>query len=157
MIGLVAGWAVVLLAGAAWSAFRDPATVIEQSSLAEGRQALDLAVATLVEAAAPATAEVQPYQVTRCQINFARRGTEVDQTVVLTVPVGQEPALLDRLVVRVPARWEARHVAGRNRFTADAGDFVAVRGEVTEPGQVRLTAGTGCRPGTDPALPDGPQ
>lgn len=156
MIGLVVGWAVVLLAGAVWSAFRDPATVIEQSSLAEGRQALDLAVATLVEAAAPATAEVQPYQVTRCQINFARRGTEVDQTVVLTVPAGQEPTLLDRLVAQVPAQWEAHHSAS-NRFTADAGDFVAVRGEITEPGEVRLTAGTGCRPGTDPALPDGPQ
>lgn len=156
-IGLVAAWALLLLVAAVWSVQHDPATVREQSDLRQGRQTLDRAVATLVEVAGPAVeVEIGPYQVaTGCQLTLARDGTSLDQTVLLTVPAGQEPELLDRLADQLPADWGARHFPRTNRFSADAGDFVAVRGEVAEPGRVRLTAVTGCRPGDDPALGPG--
>lgn len=145
--GLVAAWALVLLAAATWSVHHDPATVRGQTDLDSARETLDGAVATVVEVAGPAvTAEVQPYeQTTGCRISMSRRGTELDQTVEFTVPAGQEPVLLDRLVTGLPAEWQALYSEDRDRFRADAGNFVAIRGEVVEPGLVRLTAGTGCR------------
>jgi hypothetical protein len=147
--GLVGGWAVVLLGAAIWSAHHDPATVREQSGLAEGRQSLDRAVAELVAAAGPGvTVAVQPFQQrSGCRITLSRSGTELDQTVLLTVPDGRDPAvLLDRLAARLPAGWQASYRPEANRFFADAGDFVAIRGGVDEPSRVTLTAATGCRP-----------
>lgn len=145
---LVAGWVLVLLAAATWSAHQDPATVRGQTDLASGRATLDRAMATVVSVAGPdVTAEVRPYEETAgCRISMSRQGTELDQTVVLTVPAGEESRLLDRLVAGLPADWHASYHQERNRFRADAGDFVAIRGEVVEPGHVELTAGTGCRP-----------
>lgn len=146
--GLLAAWAVGLLIAAIWSSHNDPATVRDQSDLDSGRQTLEQAVTTLVEVAGSAAApDVQPQQVTSgCQISVSRSGSELDQTVMLRVPAGEESALLDRLAAELPAEWGARYYPRANRFRADAGDFVAIRGEVVEPGQVRLTAGTGCRP-----------
>jgi hypothetical protein len=152
--GLVAVWALVLVAAAVWSAHHDSATVRGQSGLTEGRITLDRAVATVAEAAGPQVAvDIEPYQLTPdCRLTLARAGTEVDQTVVLTVPEGQEAALLEGLVERLPEQWHARYNPNRNRFFADAGDFVAVRGEVAGPGLVQLTVSTGCRPGDDPQI-----
>lgn len=146
--GLLVAWAVGLVVAAAWSAQHDPATVREQSTLAQGSQTLDDAVDTVVAASGPGTrAEVGERQLTEgCRVTLARRGTAIDRTVVLTVPEGQEPALLDRLAERLPPEWNARHFRGSTRLRADAGDFVAVVGEVDEPGRVAVTLRTGCRP-----------
>lgn len=150
----MAVWAVALLAAATWSAHYDPATVREQSDLATGRQRLDQVVTTVAETVGPGVAvDIRPYQVvTGCRLTLARRGTEVDQTVLLSVPAGEEVTLLQRLVAELPEHWAARYHERSNRFFADAGGFVALRGQVEEPGRVRLTAGTGCRPGDDPGL-----
>jgi len=148
--GLVAAWAVALLVAAVWSAHHDPATVREQSGLAGGRQAVERAVALVVETAGPGVrVDVQPIQQrSGCEITLARSGTELDQTVLLTVPDDRDPmVLLDRLVAGLPANWGARYHVASNRFFADAGDFVAVRGGLADqPGRVELTAATGCRP-----------
>jgi hypothetical protein len=153
-IGLVAVWAVALVAAATWSAHHDPATVRTQSDLASGRQRLDEAVATVAEAVGPGVAvEIRPYEVVSgCRVTLARRGTEVGRTVALTVPVGEEVAVLRRLAAELPEHWVARYHEHSNRFFADAGEFVALRGQVVEPGKVELTADTGCRPGADPEL-----
>jgi hypothetical protein len=145
--GLVAAWASGLLALGIWSSHHDPATVRPQSGLSEGLQRLDRAVDTLRSAAGPGVeVEVAPYRTTTgCRVTLARRGTEVDATVLLAVPAGEEAVVLDRLVDRLPDGWGARYNPDTNRFFADAGDFVAVRGEVAQPGEVRLTATTGCR------------
>lgn len=152
---VVVGWAVLLLGLALWSSQTGPATIREQSELATGRQAMDRAVEVLREQAGPDTvAEVGPYQVsTGCRLTVARRGTEVERVVVLSVPPGEEPQVLTRLAEQVPAGWEARYFPNSGRLTADAGDFVRVVGEPTEPGEIRFTVSTGCRPGTDPTLP----
>jgi hypothetical protein len=153
-IAVVTVWALLLLVAAVWSAHHDQATVRAQSDLTAGRQTLDEAVAAVLAAAGTGVGvDVQPYEVaTGCRVTLARSGTEIDQTVLLTVPAGQEGELLDRLVDRLPAGWQAQHFPRSNRFFADAGNFVAVRAEVGEPGQVRLTASTGCRPGSEPEL-----
>jgi hypothetical protein len=146
-VGLVAAWALALLAAAIWSVHNDPATVRGQTDLDSAQETLDGAVRTVVAVAGPETpAEIQPYETTDgCQISVSRDGTELTQTVVLTAAAGEESRLLDRLVAGLPAEWGATYSAERNRFRADAGNFVAIRGEVAQPGQVRLTAETGCR------------
>lgn len=147
VIGLVTAWAVGLLVAGAWSAHDGPVSVREQSPLAQGQRTLDRAVDTVVAAAGPVPAEVGDHEVTNgCRITMARRGTAVDRTVVLTVPAGQEPALLDRLAERLPADWEARHFRGSSRLRADAGHYVSVTAEVDDPGRVTVTLRTGCRP-----------
>jgi hypothetical protein len=145
--GLVAAWALALLVAAIWSSQNDPPTVRGQTGLESGRGTLDRAIDTVVEVAGPETApDVQPEELTTgCRITVSRRGTEINQAVLFTVPAGEEQLLMERLVADLPAEWEARYFPNSNRFRADAGDFVAIRGEVVEPGQVRLTAGTGCR------------
>jgi hypothetical protein len=146
--GLVAAWALALLVAAIWSSQNDPPTVRAQSDLETGRETLDRAIATVVEVAGPGTApDVQPAELTTgCRVTVSRRGSEIDQAVLFTVPAGEEPRLMERLAGELPAEWGARYFPNGNRFRADAGAFVAIRGEVVEPGQVRLTAGTGCRP-----------
>jgi hypothetical protein len=146
--GLLVAWAVGLAIAAGWSAHHDPATVREQSTFAQGSATLDDAVDTVVAAAGPGVrAEVGAREITEgCRLTLARQGTEIDRTVVLAVPEGQEPALLDRLAERLPPEWDPRHFRGSSRLRADAGDFVAVVGEVDEPGRVAVTFRTGCRP-----------
>jgi hypothetical protein len=147
-IGLVAAWVAGLVALAIWSQFHDPATVRGQSDLATGRATLDRAIDTIVSAAG-VTAEVRPAEVTTgCRISVARRGTEVSQTVVFTVPAGREETLLTRLAADLPAAWQASYNPEANRLLADAGDFVAVQGEAAAAGRVEITANTGCRPET---------
>lgn len=149
---VAAAWAVALVVAAVWSAHHDPATVRAQSDLSRGRQVVDEAVDTLVAAAGPGAVDrVGGYRVTTgCRLSLVRHGSEVARVVVLTVPPGQEPALLDKLVDRLPDRWRPRQRGGT--LHADAGEFVRVDGEVAEPGEVRVTVRTGCRPGRDPAL-----
>ena len=152
---LLTAWALVLLAAGVWSAATDPATVREQSELAQGRRTLDRAVEAVVAAAGPGAApEVGRHVVTTgCRLSLVRRGTAVERAVEFRVPAGQERALLDKLAERLPRGWEVRRSRGSAVLYADAGDFVRVDGEVTGEGRVRVTAGTGCRAGTDPELP----
>ena len=151
-----AAWARVLVVLAVWSSRTGTETVRTHSELAAGRQTLDRAVETLrAEAGADAVVEVGPYQVsTGCRITLARQGTELDQVLTLAAPAGEEPQLLERLAQRAPEQWQARFNPRTGRFSADAGDFVRIVGEPADPGRVELTLSTGCRPGTDPALPD---
>lgn len=154
VIGLVAGWVAVLSGLAVWSAHAGPETVRAHSDLASGRQRLDQAVATLQAEAGPGVrADLEPYQVTEdCRLTLARRGTEVDRTLVLAVADGAEGELFERLAERVPTEWAVNYHAEAGQFRADAGDFIAVVGESPEPGQVRFTVSTGCRAGEDPGL-----
>lgn len=151
---LISAWAVALVIAGVWSAHQDQATVRAQSDLAEGRRTLDRAVTEVVTAAGPVGTQVLQYRTSDCQISMARDGTSLERVVVLDVPRGREEAMLDRLVDELPSQWHPRHGVG-GRFHADAGDFVRLDGEVVDPGLVRLTASTGCRPGEDPALSGG--
>lgn len=147
---LVAGWAVLLVVLAVWYAQAGPATVREQSDLASGRAALDAAVETIgAEVDQPGVeVEVRPYEVeVNCRLSLVWRGTDVTQQLLLTVEPGEEPALLAELAQRLPAQWEASYRPATGRLRADAGEFVKVVGVAeSDPGQVRITVSTGCRP-----------
>ena len=151
LIVLALVWAVLLIAAGVWSAANDPPTVREQSSLERGRARVAEAVELVRRAAGPGVdVDVRPPEVTTgCELSVTRSGSELDQVVVLTVPRGEEAAVLDRLAERLPPDWEANRFRDPERLVADAGEFVSVRAEVEAPGEVRLTLGTGCRPGDE--------
>lgn len=148
IVGLLAAWAVGLLVAGVWSAHHDPPTVRAQSDLVSGEQTVDAAAATLRGVVEPVTSGEPDVltRVTDCRLSLGRRGQELERQLTLHLPAGREQALLERLTEHLPERWRARHYPGTQRFYADAGNFVTVRGEVTAPGQVRLTLDTGCRP-----------
>lgn len=141
-------WALLLVTAGAWSAANDPPTVREQSSLAQGQSRVDDAVATVRHAAGPGVGiDVRAPELTSgCRITVARSGAELEQVVVLTVPPGEEAALLDRLAQRLPAQWQPFRLTDPERLLADAGDFVSVRAQPAADGEVHLTLRTGCRP-----------
>lgn len=147
-------WALLLVAAGAWSAAHDPPTVREQTSLEQGRQRVDDAVAAVRRAAGPGVEfDARPPEVTPgCRVTVARSGSELERVVVLTVAPGQEAALLDRLRDRLPADWRAYRLSDPERLIADAGDFVAVRAQPGAAGEVHVTLRAGCRPdqGTAP-------
>jgi hypothetical protein len=147
-VPLLVVWAVTLVVAGSWAAHHGTATVREQSPLRVGQQTLDDAVDAVTAAAGPgARAVVSDPEVTEgCRVTLARRGTAVERTVIFTVPEGREPAMVERLVDRLPDHWDVRYFRASSRLRADAGDFVVVTGEVAQPGQVRVTLGTGCRP-----------
>lgn len=140
-------WGAILAGLAIWASQGDLATVREHSDLAEAEAGMESAVETLRSAAGPAaTVDVGPQRSDGCRISVARGGTELDQIVTFTVPVDQEPHLLERLAQEVPADWDARFNPSTGRFSADAGEFVRVVGEPGAPGQVEISLATGCRP-----------
>jgi hypothetical protein len=148
-VPLVVMWAAVLVVAGGWAAHHGTATVREQSPLAAGQQTIDDAVDAVLAAAGPGARPLvgDPEITEGCRLTLARRGTSIDRTVLFTVPEGQEPAMVERLVDRLPEHWDVRYFRASSRLRADAGDFVVVTGEVAQPGQVRVTLGTGCRPG----------
>lgn len=144
-------WAVIVVATAYVSTGRDEPTVREQSSVAQARATVDRAVNGVVAAAGPdAVVSVSPFtRLGTCRISPVRDGEEWEQVVVLRTRDGGEGPLLDRLAAGLPPEYgaRARHGdGGRHTLRADAGDFVAVSGEVAAPGEIRVSVTTGCRP-----------
>jgi hypothetical protein len=109
-------------------------------------------VGLVVAAAGPdAVPAITGYdQVDSCSITPVRGGARYDREVWLATPPGTEPDLLRRIAHALPAGYHASvavpATADSTRLSADAGDYVAVTGEVDRPGLVLVTAATGCRP-----------
>lgn len=148
---LLVAWGLALTAAAFASARTGPATAREQRSVGQAQPIVDRALAEVVRAAGPSTVtELLGYDLRAgCQISSVRDGQELDRVVLFYPPVGGEAALLDRLAAGLPRGWEPvvrGRASGDVTLRADAGEFVGVRGGVVGPGQVRVTAGTGCRP-----------
>jgi hypothetical protein len=165
LIAVTAAWAVLLVVVAVYAARHGAPTVRGQSSVAEALPTLDRAIADVAVAAEPAVAaapagsgpaapvpEISGYQeVSRsCSITAVRSGARYERTIHLYVPEGQEPALLDRIRAGLPDRYAAETTLNHRKLTADAGNFVVLRGAVGGPGEVTLNADTGCRPLTRP-------
>ena len=148
---LLVVWGLALTAAALASARTDPPTVREQRSVAQAQPVVDRALAETVHAAGPSTVvEVLGYDLRAgCRITSAREGQELDRVVLLYTAPGGEAAVLDRIAAQLPRGWEPavrRHASGSVTLRADAGEFVGVHGGVVGPGQLRVSAGTGCRP-----------
>lgn len=153
--GAVAAWAVLLVTGGAISAFRDPPTWKDQTTVAQAHRTLDSATGEVIRAAGTAVVPaLDGYEITApCRITPARDGTSLRRTVRLFTPPGTEGDLLARIVAGLPPGYgaEGPDATARGMY-ADAGNYVAVRGDPGDPGEVRVRFSTGCRPGTDPSL-----
>lgn len=150
---VAAGWAVLLLAAAAASVRWDEPTVREQRSLAQAVPVVDRATADLIAAAGGSGVVVESTdrRVEKgCRITALRPGAELTSTVTLRIPAVDGADLLDRIAQRLPAAYRAgtRRAPGESTPTlrADAGEFVAIKGVLTEPDTVQLTLRSGCRP-----------
>lgn len=155
---LLVAWGLALTVAAFASARSDPPTVREQRSVAAAQPVLDRALAEVARAAGPAAVvEVLGYELRAgCQIHSARDGLELNRVVLLHTAPGGEAAVLDRVAAQLPRHWEPavrRHASGNVTLRADAGEFVGVTGGLVGPGELRVTAGTGCRPAA-PLAPD---
>jgi hypothetical protein len=152
--GLV-GWVVLLLGLTYLSVRRDEPTVREQRSVEQAGPIVDRALGDLVAAAGPdVVVELTERRLrTDCQLTLFRQGASLDAAVTLRAPEAEATELLDRIGSRLPAAYQAgvRHRAdgAGEALRADAGEFVAVEGELAEPGVVTLTVRTGCRPVSD--------
>lgn len=148
----VGAWSVLLLAAAGLSAARDEPTVREQRDIARAAPIVDRAVGDLVTAAGPEpVVELGARRLrTGCRVTVLRDGVALDAEVTFRTPAADAPALLDRIAQRLPASYQAdvwhRGDGAEHVLWADAGEFVAVRGTVPEPGVVRIAVRTGCRP-----------
>nr|MDT0660291.1 hypothetical protein [Micromonospora sp. DSM 115978] len=156
IIGTV-GWAVLLVGLTYLSTRLDEPTVREQRSLSQAVPVVSRAIGELVVAAAPdAVVELSPARLaTSCRITPLRAGATLERDVVLRTTPDQVAALVDRIADRLPAGYRAGVRPDRDgsgpTLRADAGEFVTVTGELTGPGELTVTAATGCRP-TDPDL-----
>jgi hypothetical protein len=162
---VAAVWAVTLGVTAYLHARSGPPTAREQTSLAQARSTVDQALAGVAAAAGPAAvAALSAYHLdSGCRITTAREGTDLSRAIRLYTAAGGERALLDRLAAALPTAFRARvpRPIGSKApgLRADAGNFVALRGETTGPGEIRVAAEAGCRTGTDlgaPALAPAP-
>jgi hypothetical protein len=152
-------WALVLGVTAYVAARSGPPTAREQTTLAQARDRVDQALAAVATAAGPdSVAALSAYTLDRgCRITTAREGTDLSRVIRLYTSAGGERALLDRLAAALPAGFRARVPrpvgSAAPALRADAGDFVALRGTATGPGEVRVAAEAGCRTGSDLGTP----
>jgi hypothetical protein len=155
LVVAITAWALLLVALAGYAVYRGGSTVRAQTSVAHALPTVDRAIADVVTASGStgAVAEISGYhEVTaHCSITAVRDGARYERAAHLYVPVGQERPLLDRIAALLPGGYDPRvRSAGPDQFTADAGDFVALKADLVGPGEVRFTADTGCRPLTGP-------
>jgi hypothetical protein len=151
----VVAWTVLVVVLAGYAVRRGEPTVRAQTTVAQALPTVDRAIADVVAAAGPAGAvvEIGGYREVsrRCTITAVRDGARYERAAHLYVPVGREAALLTGIASRLPRDYDAQvGRSGDRPFTADAGDFVALQGRISGPGEVRLVADTGCRPLTGP-------
>ncbi|WP_432984999.1 hypothetical protein [Dactylosporangium sp. CA-233914] len=147
----VVAWAVVVAGFALYSYSNDPPTAREQTTIADALPTVDGALGRIYAALDPAASVgvLGGYRRTEasCRVTSAREGTRFDRDLIVYVAPGSEGAVLDRVKAGLPTSFKANvgHNADASFFTADAGNFVAVRGSATEPGVLRFSADTGCR------------
>lgn len=148
-----AGWAVLLLVAGYLSVRNDEPSVREQRDLAQATPVVDRAVGDLLVAAGPEPVrELTGHRLDEgCRITPMRRGATLDSGVIFHTAEADGPALLDRIAQHLPKAYAAGVRSGETgpRLRADAGEFVSVTGEVTDPGVIELTVTTGCRPTAD--------
>ncbi|MFC6015269.1 hypothetical protein ACFP2T_03545 [Plantactinospora solaniradicis] len=148
----LAGWIVVLLVATYVSVRHDDPTVREQRSIEQAGPVVDRALGDLVAAAGPdVVVELAERRLrTGCEITLFRSGAAIDAAITIRAPEAEAPEVLDRIASRLPATYQAgvrhRSDGAADALRADAGEFVAVEGELVEPGVVSLTVQTGCRP-----------
>lgn len=140
-------WAVLLVVLAVWSAMRSPATVREQRDIDAARQTIDQVVGKL-SGNVPADWDFfdDGYLDEPCKVSIVRDGVITTRTLSLTGPGGEESGLITHLASTLDDAVVRPGEGPAEGFFADAGEFVAVRGKITAPGEVIVEVRTGCRP-----------
>jgi hypothetical protein len=154
LVVAIVAWGLVVAGLGVWAVRHSQATIREQTTISQALTTADRAIADLLHAARASgtdvVAAVNGYSlVGDCRVTSVRRGGRWQREALLFVAPGAEPGLLDRIAAGLPGRYRARVRHGSSALrtlSADAGNFVAVRGGIEAPGQVRVSADTGCRP-----------
>ncbi|GAA1896856.1 hypothetical protein GCM10009687_77900 [Asanoa iriomotensis] len=145
MVAGLATWALVLGALAVLSHRTDEPTVREQRTLTQALRVVKESVGhTVSQAGADTVPVISPLSIdTGCRITPMRSGATATGVVRFFT---SDPDLLRRLADGYPSAYQATVSTDGRTMRADAGEFVAVRGKLVAPGEVQVTATTGCRP-----------
>ncbi|WP_238019993.1 hypothetical protein KZZ52_03530 [Dactylosporangium sp. AC04546] len=151
IIAGTAAWALVI-GGLAYFSYRyDSPTARDQTTIAEALPTLDTALGSVYAGLDPASsvAVLSGYNRTdqSCRVTSAREGTRFERVLMVYVRSGDEGPTLDRIKAALPASYKASvsHSVTTHTLSADAGNFVLLRGGMVAAGQLRFTADTGCR------------
>jgi hypothetical protein len=149
-------WAVVLVAAATYAVRVGRPTVREQTTIVAAVPYVDRAIGIVASAAlgpqtlGPQTVvSVGGYERTQASCDLGTRdGQRYERAVQVFVPPGREPELVDRVAHALPAGFKTsvRHGGSVQGLSADAGFYVRLGGGQVNPGELRFTADTGCRP-----------
>jgi hypothetical protein len=148
IVAVAVAWGLVVAGLAYYSVRHGKPTVRDQTTIAQALPTVDAALADLSAALDPAASvpvlggysEIGK----SCSLTAVRDGARYERMLVVYVAPGTEPAALQRVARGLPARYGA--ALSHNILQADAGNYVAIHGGVDNPGEVRFTADTGCRP-----------
>ncbi len=143
---LVTAWALLLVVLAIWSARNDPPSLRDQTTLTGAKATVEQAMGT-VTARIPAGWTVQDggYAERDCRLSAARDGVNATRTLTLSGPVGAEPGTVQDIAAGLPDAQTRPADGPKEAFYWDAGNYVAVRGEVSGEGTVTVEFMTGCR------------
>lgn len=151
IIAGVAAWAVIVAGLALYSYRTGRPTAREQTTIAEALPTVDAALGRIhaaLDQGSSVTA-LGGYRRTEagCRVTSAREGTRFVRELTVYVRGSTERDALDRVRAALPAGYKAAvvHTDSTDLFSADAGNYVAVRGRVSAPGEITFTADTGCR------------
>lgn len=156
IIAGVIAWALVIAGFGYYSYRNDPPTARDQTTIADALPTMDEALGRIFAALDPAGSVSSLGGYTRtersCRVTTAREGARFERVLLVYTRKDTEPALLDRVSGALPPAYKSSvtHSPTTHLLNADAGNFVAVRGGVTAPGQLRFTADSGCRVQDEP-------
>jgi len=142
-------WGVLLLGLGFWSALRSPPTVREQSDLGSAKRVMDEVVGR-ISGNVPADWQLfdEGYREESCTLTLIRDGRKTTRSLRLTGPAATEGDAVSDLATTVGGdEARVKPVDGpAESFYADAGEYVAVRGQIESPGVVAVQMTSGCRP-----------
>ncbi|GAB7041744.1 MULTISPECIES: hypothetical protein [Catenuloplanes] len=159
---------VLVIAGLGYYSYRtDAPTVRDHRPLDRAVPVAETAYGTVLAklAEGPGDGGVRPVIVLEspriepgCRVTTARDGAELTRRATVHITPEDTAPLIERVAAAgaLPAgyrSWLGRDAGGvTNSFRVDAGDFIGLRGIVEEPGVLRVSLETGCRP-VDGPLP----
>ena len=146
---MIIAWGVLLAGLGFWSALRSPPTVREQSDLGAAKQVIDEVVGRISGNTPPDWQFFdEGYKEEDCELTLIRDGRKATRSLRLTGPAATENDAVTDIATTVGGEeLRVRPVNGpAESFYADAGEYVAVRGQIDSPGVIVVQLTSGCRP-----------